>query len=354
VSRIEINQEAGQVLVQVAIMVGVLFGFLALALDGGHFYVERRRMQNAADAGALAGAREICFGDPAQAISAAQEYAITRNDAQWANVQVLDEYTVSVVAGETMDTFFAGLIGLDTADVSAEAAAACGRAVRVCGVWPIAFDADTFTKTNCNQHIILWEDGKAECDVYSCTCSPGFEAVPASDGRTWIDFSAVMEDGQDDACDQTGCGNAELQDRIVGKTNKGAECRSYIEIPSCSAGDSGVKASSWKAAGDEIDKIKLIPLYDPISSPCVMEKDPGNSCGTERWWLVDVGCIKVHGSCNLCKKGQTPPCPSGPKVIDVEILCPGDSGWEYCTAECGATLGGKPKPGDVRAVSLVK
>jgi hypothetical protein len=348
--KVTINGEAGQVLIQVAILVGVLFAFLALALDGGHYYAERRRMQNAADAGALAGARELCFGEPSNAEAAAEDYAINRNDAQWATVDVAGGVTVNVVAGETMDTFFAGLIGIETAEVQAEAAATCGKVTTICGVWPMAFDVNNFDKEGgCGQHIILWEDGKADCETYSCTCS-GFDAVPATDGRTWIDFSAVMDDGEDDPCDQTGCGNAELDDRIEGETNKGVDCRSYIKIPSCAAGDSGVKASSWAEAGNQIGETKFIPLYDPDQSPCVMDKDPGNSCGTERWYLVDTGCVTVWGSCNLCEIGKTPPCPSGPKVIDVTIECDP----ELCSSQCGSTSGEPPGPGDPRAVSLVK
>ena len=53
---------SGQTLIIVAIAMLVLALFVALAIDGGHLLAERRRMQNAADAGALAGAWEICFG----------------------------------------------------------------------------------------------------------------------------------------------------------------------------------------------------------------------------------------------------------------------------------------------------
>ncbi|MGD2147505.1 MAG: hypothetical protein PVH41_12485, partial [Anaerolineae bacterium] len=312
---------------------------------------ERRRMQNAADAGALAGARELCFGEPSNAEAAALSYATDRNGAEWAVVDVIDNLTVSVEAGETMDTFFAGLIGIQTAEVRAEAAAICGKVIRVCQVWPMAFDASNFDKQICDQHLILWEDGKADCETYSCTCSPELGgAIPASDGRTWIDFSAVMADGQDDPCDQTGCGNAELGSRVEGETNKGELCRSYIELPSCAAGDSGVKSSSWAAAASQTDTIRIIPLYDPEQSPCVMEDDPGNACGHERYMLVDTGCVRVVGACRLCKMGETPPCPSGPRVIDVTIACD----QEECNKPCSSAGSEPPGPGDPRAVSLVR
>jgi hypothetical protein len=53
------HQERGQSLVLVVFMLIVLLVFAGLAIDGGMVFLERRRMQNAADAGALAGAREL-------------------------------------------------------------------------------------------------------------------------------------------------------------------------------------------------------------------------------------------------------------------------------------------------------
>lgn len=52
------NEQGQAIVIMAFIMVG-LIAFLALAVDGGNTYVERRRAQNAADAGALAGARTI-------------------------------------------------------------------------------------------------------------------------------------------------------------------------------------------------------------------------------------------------------------------------------------------------------
>ncbi len=56
------REESGQTLVYVALSLVTLLLFVALAIEAGHLYAERRRMQNAADAGALAGVRESCLG----------------------------------------------------------------------------------------------------------------------------------------------------------------------------------------------------------------------------------------------------------------------------------------------------
>src|SRR2546428_12667398 len=48
-----------QSLVIVALSATALFGIIALGLDAGRLYFQRRDLQNAADAGALAGAQEL-------------------------------------------------------------------------------------------------------------------------------------------------------------------------------------------------------------------------------------------------------------------------------------------------------
>ena len=49
----------GVTAVIVAMLLIVFFGFTALAIDIGHLYVVRNELQNAADAGALAGAENL-------------------------------------------------------------------------------------------------------------------------------------------------------------------------------------------------------------------------------------------------------------------------------------------------------
>src|SRR5690349_14280603 len=51
--------ERGQTLVVVALLAAILIGILGLAVDVGYAYSERRQIQNAADASALNGAREM-------------------------------------------------------------------------------------------------------------------------------------------------------------------------------------------------------------------------------------------------------------------------------------------------------
>lgn len=58
-----LKDQQGLALVFIALIISVLFGFLGLAVDVGHMYVVRGKLQNAADAAALAGAWSL-YRDP--------------------------------------------------------------------------------------------------------------------------------------------------------------------------------------------------------------------------------------------------------------------------------------------------
>jgi Flp pilus assembly protein TadG len=63
------NQK-GAVLVLVAVLLIVFVGMAAMALDVGHLYLVRNELQNAADSGALAGARELYLDTNASTVNA--------------------------------------------------------------------------------------------------------------------------------------------------------------------------------------------------------------------------------------------------------------------------------------------
>lgn len=61
-----LKHEGGQVLVLAALMMTVLMGIAALAVDVGMVTVTKSKLQNDADAAALAGAMEISSGKTRQ------------------------------------------------------------------------------------------------------------------------------------------------------------------------------------------------------------------------------------------------------------------------------------------------
>ena len=79
------DRDSGQIVVLVALFLVALTAMAALVLDGGNLYLVRRRMQNAADSGALAVAYRLGWEDDnchdAEYYALLQEYGITRNGA---------------------------------------------------------------------------------------------------------------------------------------------------------------------------------------------------------------------------------------------------------------------------------
>ena len=139
-----IFREYGQSVVLVALMLVGLIAMLALVLDGGNYYTQRRIAQVAADAGALAGAREFCVSEnSAAAINQAFEYAVTHNEADNAIV-TFDSGSgdVTVEASITFGTFFLGILGHPELTAVASATAACDPASSAF-VMPIAWSCKT-------------------------------------------------------------------------------------------------------------------------------------------------------------------------------------------------------------------
>lgn len=115
--------ERGQTLVVVAVMIVLLVAFLGLVIDGGNVYAQRRQMQNAADAAALAGARALALGKGDSAAKVAAEQFAWANGAAEC-VPKPEAYTMTVAVSKTVRTYFASVVGIREMPVSAVASAA--------------------------------------------------------------------------------------------------------------------------------------------------------------------------------------------------------------------------------------
>ena len=143
------EREHGTIVVLMALGVVLVLMFAGLAIDGSNAYVQHRRMQNAADAGALAGAR--CLAQPyvtnESVLSAVQRFAeengapksrlrveYVSNDSRLGTVESYglsypppQEATgVYVLASVNYKLFFGGIFGLRQKTSSAEAVARVG------------------------------------------------------------------------------------------------------------------------------------------------------------------------------------------------------------------------------------
>lgn len=143
--------ETAQVIPLVVLAMFAIIGMVALILDGGSIMSNRRTAQAAADAGALAGAKQLCSPDTApNAISVAQDYAKTNNKASTAiatAIQVtINGHTVNGVNVKTSvenPSFFAGIFGVSSLKANAEASAGCYHPSVTTHMLPIAFYYNT-------------------------------------------------------------------------------------------------------------------------------------------------------------------------------------------------------------------
>jgi hypothetical protein len=140
------GRESGQVLVMFALLGVVLIGFMALALDVGIILHERRQLQNAADAAALAGAVELP-ASPTLANEKAAEWAenneidLAEGDQLTVNVDTA-ENTVYVRVERDVPFLFGRVLGLVSIDVTAEATAKVGAPAALSNLLPFGVPED--------------------------------------------------------------------------------------------------------------------------------------------------------------------------------------------------------------------
>lgn len=128
-----LKAEDGAAAILVAVMIVALLGVGALTVDAGALYAERRQMQTAADAAALAGVQAL--PDTAQAQSLAAQYAQANTHAAGAaQVQTSQHWSSSLgpdtikvrLVDSDFDLFLARFLGQDSTSVGAEATARMG------------------------------------------------------------------------------------------------------------------------------------------------------------------------------------------------------------------------------------
>jgi Flp pilus assembly protein TadG len=339
-----LGQEKGHVLVLVALLLTfVLLPMVALAVDGGHLYAERRRMQNAADAGALAGAHVLCFGSGTEAAAraAAIDYTINRNNAEAAIVDIEESTkTVYVTASINTNTYFAGIFGMTTVPVAARSAAACGRTPQVCGVMPLAFNLNAWEKINCGQTFYVWDDTVGEDLCEKCECDEMLTSS-ASVGpahRGWLNLPSPPEPYLDPYnCGGT-CGTSSLkcwiENGYSGPLSEG----------DCVPGDPGVIEAARHSTRTRIGDKMYIVIWDGTCSPTTVGTCPGTG-----YRVVTLGYIEIVDVLTITldpKEGYSKSdCPSNAKIIVARRDC-----GEAPASECGYTPGGA---GQINAVSLI-
>lgn len=310
-----IESGRAQVLVIVALGLLVLAAFVALAIDGGNLYATRRKMQNAADAGALAGARYICFGPYEEYTSpedAARSYAEDLNGAD-DSLPTPDGYKMTVVVTKTVSTYFARVFGFREVDVAANAAALCSGAVAAGNIWPLSIRDEVWDSIPCDVPFYAFvaddkktkedpdEDGDFDeiseefCSICDCTLTvsdidgSGTEITAITIGpgdRGWLRlFEPISE--FPDPCDTHNCG-ANEQKCWLEHGHPGP-----VEIGDCLSGKPGVVSSGEKIVddvGEEGRHFNLV-LWDRECG----EDDPSalGSCPGTDYHVAGFGCAQI-------------------------------------------------------------
>jgi hypothetical protein len=379
--------DEGQTLVVVAILLVVLLAFVALAVDFGRMYLERRFVQNAADAAALAGARVLCFqpfGGPT-AEDTARLYAM-QNIPDPAGLQIDVETpgngVVRVNVKNNAASGLAGIVGLGTVGINAQAAAQCGPSTAACGLFPLALPSGEWDslKNLCfapfNQFYVWsgdFEDRNPEppnpvqpdC-LNTCNCNVDInedglvDRILWENDRAWLDFTSVVPGPLDPdyGIYPSWCALSPVCDPV--KLDCWAQFpeTAPIRIPAsgsvCIGGENGIEGPSQTTINlrSMSPNTYRIPIYT-------------GGCGapfcSQGYSVTAFGCMQLGGFYRgelglgvvLPYQDTSIPgaCWTG-KLIRVSVSC-GDAA---CNSPCGGTTPGAPSTGgsEVNSVSLIE
>lgn len=367
--------EEGQSLVQFALVVLTLFAFVALAVDAGNAFVIRRKLQNAADAAALAAAVEICLGkSPEQAETIANTYLVKNGARPFGLVSsgnstitfTESNRRINIAARGGGETIFGDLlddINNGQIEVSASANAACGATTSACGLWPIVFSNNLWTNSvGCGKTIAVWDAANANqqvecviagvyepnlCKCYDCDgqdIGKDDFLVVSDVSRGWLDFPVTDDPMYPDSCKEAGSGANELKCTVAnGFTGR-------INLPKWITALNGVKASTFKEVEDRIGDTVRIPLYGEVDAQSMSgTRDPD----VNKFKVTKFGCATVDGVVKNQWLQPLPGMPKSYKKIKITAVMVTKS-CDICTTSCGTTDGTIGESWELRASNLTK
>ncbi|HEY80019.1 MAG TPA: hypothetical protein EYP25_07020 [Anaerolineae bacterium] len=347
-----LREDRGATMVYLAVIMVVLLGFMALAIDLSSLYAQRRQLQNAATAAALAAAGQLCQGRPQVIQSTAQRFA-RANGADQIRVRRYG-WRVWVETTRTAPTYFAQALGFTQVTLTARAEAACSTAREACGLWPLAMNIrnwNALAQLGCGKtfYIAAGEEpaDQLDCRIYQCDLDgDGEDDIVPGDAFAWLDFSSQASARNLDPCLRPGWGTGELRCQLEAGANTPISAAACIE--GTSGGRGGVARSVNTQAGESV----AIGLYD---YPCNRNWRTSRT----RFHVITFGCITVLGwEQNLvipcrddARRGPGRTCrPLRIQAIAARIPC----NVTACFSTCGGITGKPPQVGGVNAVGLTR
>jgi hypothetical protein len=302
-----IPRKGGQVIPIFVIVLFTLIAMIVLVVDGGSLMYGRRVAQLSADAGALAGAREICRNSAqSNVITSAVSYA-NLNKASSA-IATINNNVVTVNTTVSNIPFFAKIFGANGLTSKATASAGCFFPSKGTGVLPVAWSCKAplaeSDSPDCQVHTLDWDtemkplvvgspnpvtihnygsvttpmnfsntailkylyiivDSNKINDDIASTCAPagsmicdlngdGVNEVFGGGDRSWLDLNGG------------GGGAAEMKNWVINGFSGTLSTHTWL------AGQSGVETSVYKAVQEVIDRypptypVVIVPVFNGI------------------------------------------------------------------------------------------
>lgn len=288
-----LKSRSGVALPLITIVVGLFaLGFIALIVDAGRLYVERKAMITAADAAALAGAQVLRdsygtkVGGEDGAVAIARNYAI-ENGADPSQVQVYagnktitipsgaseTRQVVEVTVGKNQQLTFARFLGDENTDVKARAAATWGYVYKTyIGEFIPLFIFDT--QYNLDSNILLHDN------------------VEDSNGYGFIDIGAGMGAIKAALAGNT-TGGIYIEDNMLdGEAGQGDALRLGVEAR--------MRSAQLKPTAEERRKtmIGLVPVIDREKFLAIA----GNAGGSASQWQLPIKYFAYFEITDVIKK----------------------------------------------------
>lgn len=262
-----IGDDQGQSIVLTVFVLGVLVSIAALAVDAGSWFVTRRDLQGAADAGAMAGARVLTSG-PALARSTATDYATERNPRSGASVDSVDidgDVVRIAVHGSGSSTFL-GIFDRSAPTIRARATARVLQVAALAGMLPLGLIDGAYAVGS--QYPIKFAD--------NATGNRGAIRPPMEDGcieaQGASDFGALLRSsahGGVDACpvpigstvdtepgNMSGQARAAFNARIGGNTQALEDVFTFDEV-----------TGRWVARDPNSPRVGIVPILSGPTWP---------------------------------------------------------------------------------------
>jgi Flp pilus assembly protein TadG len=201
VDRREARGERGQVLAIFALSLVAIVAMTGLVLDGGSTFVQRRDMQNTADAAALAAAYSYAMtGSTSGAASAGQSTAASNgyvNGTSGVTVTISNTaanpgWTFTATVSKPHGNSFSGLLGMPSWPVTTTASSEAGRPNAALGALPIIFNQQafnnngsgpnnvmTYSEPDSGSNDIPWGSNKFNWTMYCNNCNADSSSVDA-------------------------------------------------------------------------------------------------------------------------------------------------------------------------------